>query len=160
MWFCWLHPLRNADKDSAAQSPELSLLGTWVEIHQNICEVDLWLIEGLISTPLVFIRRRNGGKARGFLTTGAAVLQAPVPTKWVRQSVCNRPASRWPVAYITVLSGALIHSGSLLYAIFVNLNVWESCRFSNCAWNTVSVGGKICIHWFDHKWSKSNFSSW
>lgn len=43
----------------------LSALSTWAEIHQNICEVDLWLIEGLISSPLVFIRRRNGGKAGG-----------------------------------------------------------------------------------------------
>lgn len=37
-------------------------------------EADLRLIEGLVSSPLVFIRVKNGGKAGGFLTTGNAVL--------------------------------------------------------------------------------------
>lgn len=108
MWFCWLRALRTADKASAAQSPELSRLGTWVEIHQNICELDLGLIEGLISSPLVFIRRRNGGKPGGFLTAGTAPIQAPVPSNWVRLDW-----SRQPALYITTLSGALIYSRSL-----------------------------------------------
>lgn len=43
-------------------------LCTWAEIHQNICEVDLWLIEGLISSPLVFIRGGMGGRQGGSLS--------------------------------------------------------------------------------------------
>lgn len=53
----------------------------------------LRLIEGLISSPLVLIRRRNGGKAGGFLTAGTAALGAPVPSNWVRQSGASGPLS-------------------------------------------------------------------
>lgn len=65
--FHCLHTHRKADK--ARQHDPLSSpgLSTWAEIHHNTCVADLWLIEGLISSPLDFIRWRNGGKARGFV---------------------------------------------------------------------------------------------
>lgn len=69
--------------------------------------MDLWLIEGLISSPLVFIRGRNGGKAGGFLTAGTAAFRDPVHSDWVRQSGAAAFAHQiwqpWPVAYITAL---------------------------------------------------------
>ena len=77
--------------------------------------MDLWLIEGLISSPLVFIRRRNGGKAGGFLTAGTAALGALVPSNWVRQRGAAAPG---PVVYIITLEEALIHSRILLFAVF------------------------------------------
>lgn len=75
--FHCLHTRRNADK--AQQHDPLSLpgLSTWAEIHHNTCVADLWLIEGLISSPLDFIRWRNGGKARGFVTEGNAAAGTP-----------------------------------------------------------------------------------
>lgn len=85
--------------------------------------MDLWLIEGLISSPLVFIRGRNGGKAGGFLTAGTAALGAPVPSNWVRQSgaaaFTHQVWQPWPVVYMIALLGALIHSSSQLFVIYL-----------------------------------------
>lgn len=69
MWVCWLSLPRNADKARQRDPPEIVRLSTWAEIYQNICEVDWRLIGGLISSVLVLIRQRNGGKAGGILTT-------------------------------------------------------------------------------------------
>lgn len=87
----------------------------------NTFEVDLWLIEGLISFPLVFIRLKNGGKAGGFLTVGTAVPGDPLSSNWVRHSwavaFTHHNWKPWPVVYMIALLGALIHSGSLRFWI-------------------------------------------
>ena len=89
MRFCWLCPPRNADKARRRDPLSSQGLCTWAEIHQNICEVDLWLIEGLISSPLVFIRGGMGGRQGGSLS----VFGAPAHSDWLRAEWSQRSYS-------------------------------------------------------------------
>lgn len=118
-------------------------LGTWAEIHQNICEVDLRLIEGLISSPLVFIRRRNGGKAGGFLHQRGLQQRSELSFPATGSGGVEPLATHRSVVYITTLLGALIHRSSLLFAVFLYLKGPEKVLFI--------LGNKMCLGWSGHK---------
>lgn len=83
------------------------------------CEVDLWLIEGLIFSPLVFIRVKNGGKAGGVpQLAGTASLPAPVPS--------DQGQAEWSrCIYPPELETLACWSPHGTFVLLRSLNIWE-----------------------------------